>query len=213
MNDSILKAAIRTETDGTAVPQFDLAALRIRVASEKHSPRNRKHRWALAGLLFVLPAIAIAAVLIKPVYLRELPNGTILITSDTWKGYFRPTQQDLSNLVANARYRLILPAGLPRDARLKFIATVGTEAIFIHYSLEGRHQVAAFMITPLNAQISGNRLWLAMFFLPFARHPSWQHTWTVGSERVVLSTHSLSAAQISRIRHEMIMKGEQAPKQ
>ena len=211
MNDSILRAAIGAEIDGTAVPPFDLPAIRARVTSPRRGLTGGRRRWVLPALLLLVPALAIAATLIKPVRLHELPNGIVQMSFESGKWNLHPTPQDLADFISRAHFHAVLPAGLPRSARLKLIASFGTEVIFINYTLESRRQDVGFLITPVN-QPSVKLLARFPFLQPKGPRSS-QHTWTIGPERVVIASNSLSVAQISRIHHEMIKTGEQTQTQ
>jgi hypothetical protein len=212
MNES-LKYAVTADVTASALPAFDLAAVRARAASSSNIARPRRSRsWLLAALVIGIPSLALAASQIIPARIIWLPRGGVFVSSKNAHVYRTATPGELAKIVQGAHYRVVPPAGLPAGSKLRgFLMAAGTESFVVSYSVPGHGQCCfiSFLITPLSSAPSAQSTLPPGYSIKFAPKGQTHYAqWNAGVERVTVLGYSIPPAELSRIRSAMIAAGK-----
>ncbi len=122
--------AARADID---VPATPLAAIRYGAAQRVAPPKQ--HRIlpiVLSGFAIALVAAAVAGW--KNTYVT-LGHGYFTIRSQDIQYYNHPTTAELAEATKHADFHVMLPAGLPRGAKLTHFLRAGSSALLLFYSL------------------------------------------------------------------------------
>ncbi|HEV3152623.1 MAG TPA: hypothetical protein VGZ02_02345 [Candidatus Baltobacteraceae bacterium] len=210
MNDCL--EALERRIEAIEVPRFDFTTITARRSGQP----ARQARWRSAltiALLIVVPALAAAAVHFIPLQVdHRFGNWQLFGPS---REFTHPTAADFSTLARQAPYRVVWPAGVPREEKLMLLSSTGNEVFIAAYRCpsidlrKGNDALSTFIIIPKSYAAVNPKL--ASWFESQMHNAALNTLWNAGDESVLLSTGCLTPAQVDNIRALMITAGKRRP--
>ncbi len=216
--------ACKTAKSKIVVPRLPLETIRL-AAARRHPARSPRPLVvacaAIAATVVLGVSAAFGAKILSGIRIWFPPSGKVRIVAHRISADVRPTAQSLRNAVASAPFRVILPIGLPRGARLRSILTLygGTRALVLMYAYptptRARHNFA-FMLSERSLtltrsgasfrKVMGIKPFVVLWNAPPSAHPGahWVGAhWVIGNEEVVNLGNSLTSSQVAHIKASM----------
>lgn len=210
MNGSV-QSNIRKSIDTIGVPRFDFAAVKSRAGRSTPSRRAIRRRTAVVAcfLALGLPLLAAAAAHFIPLKVtHRVGNWQLFGATQT---FMRPAPRVFTHAAAEAPYRVVWPAGLPRGSKPIAFGNTASEVFTIFYQCpHGRDYIPgiwAIVIPKHYGQVNAELdRW---FRSQMATHRK-NLLWDVGDERVLLTTDCLTLQQMQNVRSATTAAGRAA---
>lgn len=214
----ILKTTVGDAIQSSSVPNFDYSAIVNRATRARVQPRKGRS-WLLGLALLGLPCIAAAAVVfpspsVRSMVQRMMANSQLPAKSVAVR-YYVSRETTAAQALREARFKLPVPAGLPRGARLDTVFDNGnahTSYSFEYILASGKH----VRFTLERAQPHTRYLpWTLSIPTDASGNVSGRakkvpvRMWLAGEETVTVPATAFSPSQFLRVKRAM--DGRDAP--
>lgn len=212
MNDYL--DSIEERIASIPAPKFDFSGVQLRAERKLQRPMRRRN--VIAGILLIIaaPLLAVAAVRFVPLQVTHRFGNWQLYSPGKNEMQLHPRPEEFSRLAHEAPYRVVWPAGLPRDSKPFMLGSTGSEVFTILYSCAGqridRASTMAIIIPKNYASVNPN---LGNWFSSQVQDKARNAFWDVGNESVFFGSDCLTNREIARVRAETIIQesGRNAP--
>lgn len=205
--DSVCKAA----RERIAIPPIPLAAIR-NAAAQREEPKPRKP-WAgsIAAMLAgsALLAAAAGAAVWSSTHVSVNPSGMFEVHARKASSRKNPTTAELRALTQRADFPVVLPTGLPAGTTLEAVSMFDSSALMLTYGLPGAwrrsdHLLPVVLANPHSVGGGSPKNTNRSLQLLIGRKGSGAQQWTIGGEKVMVMSSTMTPAELARMKHAML---------